>query len=228
MSGPAASGTELRDRFGPPRDQGSRPTCLAFAASDLHAALRFGWEPLSCETLFFHAQRRAGRTPNEGATLSFVLEAVAQDGQPVEAGWPYRSTTPTPSDWTPPAFDGPIFLRRGETTPASWPRIVESLDQGRPALILTTLSASFFTPDADGVVRAPAAERPDPALRHALVAVGHGVIDHQPALLVRNSWGAGWGRDGNAWLPADYLAARLFAMALFDEDDHVPARSLAA
>ena len=47
--------------FGTARDQGDRPTCLAFAASDAHAALRAGWEPLSCEYAFYQAQRRSLR-----------------------------------------------------------------------------------------------------------------------------------------------------------------------
>jgi hypothetical protein len=79
---------DLRHLFGPVRDQGQRPTCLAFAASDTHAALRGAWEPLSCEYIFFHAQRRAGRTAKDGATLPSMLEALRQDGQPHEAGWP--------------------------------------------------------------------------------------------------------------------------------------------
>ena len=43
---------DLRGEFGPVRDQGSRPTCLAFAASDSHAGVRAGWRPLSCEFAF--------------------------------------------------------------------------------------------------------------------------------------------------------------------------------
>jgi hypothetical protein len=79
---------DLRHLFGPVRDQGQRPTCLAFAASDTHAALRGAWEPLSCEYAFFHAQQRAGRSPHEGATLAPMLEALRHDGQPQETGWP--------------------------------------------------------------------------------------------------------------------------------------------
>ena len=52
---------DLRKHFGDARDQGPRPTCLSFAASDAHAALRTGWTPLSCEFAFYQAQRRAGR-----------------------------------------------------------------------------------------------------------------------------------------------------------------------
>lgn len=55
---------DLRASFGPARNQGARPTCLAFAASDTHAAVREGWVPLSCEYAFYQAQRRAGRPPS--------------------------------------------------------------------------------------------------------------------------------------------------------------------
>lgn len=64
-----AIAVDLRGHFGPVRDQGDRPTCLAFAASDSHAGLRPGWAPLSCEFAFYHAQRRAGRSPAQGAVL---------------------------------------------------------------------------------------------------------------------------------------------------------------
>src|ERR1700724_2612499 len=92
---------DLRSRFGSARDQDQRPTCLAFAASDAHAALRSPWAPLSAEYAFYHAQRRAARTPHVGATLPAMLDAVREDGQPVEAGWPYLVTVPT--DWKPAA-----------------------------------------------------------------------------------------------------------------------------
>jgi hypothetical protein len=84
---------DLRTLFGPARNQGPRPTCLAFAASDAHAALRSGWAPLSCEYAFYHAQRRAARVPNQGALLSSMLDALRQDGQPEESGWPYLAAT---------------------------------------------------------------------------------------------------------------------------------------
>ena len=50
---------DLRSLFGPVGDQGPRPTCLAFAASDAHAALRSGWVPLSREYAFYQVAARA-------------------------------------------------------------------------------------------------------------------------------------------------------------------------
>ena len=93
---------DLLHRFGPVRDQGRRPTCLAFAASDSHAGVRSGWEPLSCEFAFYNAQRRAGRSPAQGALLSAMLDTLRIDGQPVEAGWPYLdSDSVHPTTWRP-------------------------------------------------------------------------------------------------------------------------------
>lgn len=91
---------DLRAMFGPARDQGERPTCLAFAASDAHAALRQPWSPLSCEFAFYHAQRRAGRPPSSGASLRFMLTALKDDGQPAEGDWPYLDALPSKLDVT--------------------------------------------------------------------------------------------------------------------------------
>ena len=71
---------DLRSKFGQARNQGLRPTCLAFAASDAHAGMRVGWTPLSCEYAFYQAQRRAGRPPSKGALLSSMLDALREDG----------------------------------------------------------------------------------------------------------------------------------------------------
>ena len=71
-----AAAVDLRSLFGPVGDQGPRPTCLAFAASDVHAALRSGWVPLSREYAFYQAQRRAVRPPSRGALLSSMLDAA--------------------------------------------------------------------------------------------------------------------------------------------------------
>jgi hypothetical protein len=104
--------TDLRCLFGPVRDQGARPTCLAFAASDTHAGLRDGWCPLSCEFAFYHAQRRAGRLPTTGSVLSAMLDALRLDGQPREEGWPYLHATPeNRSLWRPPHEVGPLYGR---------------------------------------------------------------------------------------------------------------------
>ncbi len=198
--------TDHRQLFGPMRDQGQRPTCLAFATSDLHAALRGPWAALSCEYLFYHAQRRANRKPNEGVLLSSVLDAVRHDGQPHETGWPYLPTLPADlSQWVPPSGVTPLFRRAGETGKYTVDAIVQELDHGRPLIVLLRLS-----------------------WRHAVIAVGHGEAKGQRAVIIRNSWGDGWGAGGCGYLTEKYLVPRVFQLATLKEDLSVSPHSAAA
>lgn len=220
---------DLRPLFGPARDQGARPTCLAFAASDTHAGLRDGWAPLSCEFAFYAAQKRAGRPPTSGALLSTMLDALRLDGQPDEKGWPYLAAVPADHRlWTPPATVGPLYGRNGQRDGTDLSSILAALDRDTPVLMLTMLSRSFFQPRGDGVVDPANDELPEPAQRHAVVAVGHGTVDGTPAILIRNSWGPGWGLEGHAWLTERFLAPRLFATANLTEEVDVSSHTVAA
>jgi hypothetical protein len=222
---------DLRSEFGPARNQGSRPTCMAFAASDAHAGLRGGWAPLSCEYAFYQAQRRAGRPPNKGALLSSMLDALREEGQPEESSWPYLSATPTDSaSWIPPATVGKLFGRAGEKCPTSLDQIIDELNQGRPVIILLMLSRAFYNynPATQGVIHPAAGEAPEPARRHAVTAVGHGKVSADRAILIRNSWGERWGVGGYGWLTEPFLGPRIFAAAKLTEDVDVPAHPAAA
>jgi Papain family cysteine protease len=214
--------TDLRPMFGPPRDQQERPTCLAFAASDAHAGLRPDWLPLSCEFAFYHAQRRSNRSPVQGATLGSMLETLRLDGQPAEADWPYLSSLPPDhTNWLPPASINQVFRRGGAAIADVLMTVVGKLHQQEPVILLTTLSSSFFAPTIEGIVDPAQGEAPDPALRHAVVAVGHGTFNGSTAILVRNSWGQEWGINGHAWLTESFLTPRLFAAACLLEEINV-------
>src|SRR2546426_921346 len=103
---------DLRGIFGPVRDQDPRPTCLAFAASDAHAAARAGWDPLSTEWSYYHALKRDGGHPDDGVTLHGMLATIKSDGQPVEAEWPYIKAPITDVKfWKPPAPAKQLFYR---------------------------------------------------------------------------------------------------------------------
>ena len=211
---------DLRPLFGPIRDQGARPTCLAFAASDCHAGRRNGWHPLSCEYAFYHAQRRAGQPPDRGAKLSAMLEMLREDGQPEEGSWPYLDTTPAdPATWSPPGSVGLLFGRDAITIPATVDQLVTVLDQGLPIILLLKLCKAFFganhnTLVIDAEISAISATPP----RHAIVVVGYGSLNNNRVLLIRNSWGGGWGHGGYAWLTEAYLSPRIFAAAVLTED----------
>lgn len=220
---------DVRHLFGPVRDQGPRPTCLAFAASDTHAGARPGWDPLSCEFAFYQAQQRGKRPPSTGATLGHMLDTLRLDGQPHEAGWPYLGVTPADSaSWSPPTSLGPMFARQGHEGPASFAAARSHLVNGTPVMLLMMLSASFFSPAPGGVVTPASGEAPLVAVRHAVIGVACGQADGDEAILVRNSWGAGWGVDGHAWLTERFVAPRLFALATLGGDLVAPLYSKAA
>jgi hypothetical protein len=220
---------DMRASFGATRDQGARPTCLAFAASDAHAALREGWAPLSCEYAFYKAQQRAGRMPTTGALLSSMLETLRKDGQPEESGWPYLSAIPADAaSWAPPRNIGRLFGRNGASAVHSINRIIQELDRGRPVIVLTMLSRAFYQRNPQGVIDPAPGEQPEPDRRHAVLAVGHGMVDGQRAVLVRNSWGQSWGDAGYGWLTERFLDPRIFAAATLLEEVDVPADPIAA
>lgn len=208
---------DLRHMFGAVRDQGARPTCMAFAASDAHAAARPGWTELSCEYAYYHAVKRDGGKPDDGSTLSGMMAAIEKDGQPVETDWSYLAKVPSDlNQWRPPAKPDQVFKRAAERGRGAVPKLVDSLDNGTPVIVTMCLSDAFYLPDTDGVVDVN--EPPDPHRRHAVVAVGHGMNGSKRLILIRNSWGPAWGMDGHAWLSEMYLAPRLSGIAEMRED----------
>jgi C1A family cysteine protease len=196
---------DLRSSFGNIRDQGARPTCVAFAVSDAHASARGVSELLSVEHLYFHAVvRTSGGHPNEGVSLTKTLEALRLDGQSVETGWPYLDALPADlTSWVAPSTAVPVFKRDRATRVAS---ILAALDAGQPVVVTFMVSMAFCMAPA-GIVH-PVTSDTDIDW-HAVVAVGHGRIGTKPFILVRNSWGESWGDGGYGWVDLEYLSPRM-------------------
>ncbi len=185
---------------------------MAFAASDAHAGVRPGWDPLSVEWAYYHALRRAGVQPHQGVSLPTMLATLEGDGQPEEAVWPYIPEEFTDlTRWYPPVTSSPCYRRRSTQVPATLPVVVRELDQDRPVLLVMSVSMAFFQPGPGGVVASPEPIMPNRV--HAVVAVGYGASSAERFVLVRNSWGEAWGDAGHGWLSVNYLEPRLLAAA---------------
>lgn len=209
---------DLRPQLGPARNQGSRPTCIAFAFSDGHAAARGEQEPLSAEHLYYHAvQHTPGRDPHDGVAMPTCIAALGEDGQSAEVGWPYSDLLTDVASWIPPVSATPVFRRASETASASLTNLVDEIDAERPMVVALLLGERFYSPAEDGrVVPGPGDADTD---YHAVLAVGHGRDGSEPFILVRNSWGREWGVEGHAWLSAAYLRPRLYGLASFPSQE---------
>ena len=204
--------TDLRPLLGPARNQGQRPTCLAFAATSAHEASRNPVCYLSTEHLVFHGVQRSHRNPRRGLNQVAVAQALEYDGQPDEAAWPYSTQMPEARTWTPPTTPDTLHRARLTFSPRNVGEVRDVVQQGAPVVLLVSATNAMYVPDAEGVVR----PGPSDAMttRHALLAVGSGHADDGRYLLVRNSWGLDWGNQGHGWLPEPYVAAHLYDTGL--------------
>ena len=204
---------DLRTKFGAIRDQGSRPTCVAFATSDAHAAARGPFQLLSVEHLYFHAiQRSSGSSPADGVSLLAILEALDLDGQCVENGWPYQDPFPNDiSTWRPPATARPVFRHQSTEGSGSLMAVFAKLDAGQPVVVVFRMSERYFTPVNGFIV--PDSSDVDVGY-HAVIVVGYGQDRNKRFVLIRNSWGHGWGTGGYAWVPADNFEPRIVGYAV--------------
>lgn len=214
--------SDVRARFGTARDQGERPTCLVFAASDVHASLRQPWVPLSCEYLFFHAQRRAKRSMHDAATVGGVHDALQLDGQPREERWPYSLVAPRSAvDWKPPSDVGPLLKCVGTRGRAAVDALVAKLRSGEPCVVLLQICEAFFEATPKAPIRLRVPNPSTVSARHAVVAVALAKVNGDECVLVRNSWGEGWCDRGHAWVSATYLEQRVFGLGTFKETTDV-------
>lgn len=206
--------TDLRSKFGPARNQGQRPTCMAFTASDGHA-YEHRCPELSAEYLFFKGvDRTSKKDRTAGIPLRIASAVLEHDGQPEESRWPYIADLQPSDSWEPPADLEPIYRRSSTNLGNDLDLVWAAVEREKTAMLVMDISGSFYMPKAPiAVVKAVAAETR--VATHAVLAVGTGTIEQDQYFLIRNSWGEKWGDAGYAWLHRGYIEERLIEVGLF-------------
>lgn len=194
----------LLDGYGSPaRPQGKRPTCLAFALSDLNRPK--SPSDLSPEFLYRAAAILSpGWAPGSGVTFDAMREA-SRNGQPVETAFPYCLEEPSL-----PIPDLPSGLQHYgqllQCVSADPTDIACLIAAGQPIGLGLRVTPEFFKPQENKV---HFSERVVSGVLHAVVAigVGHEAGNSAPWFYVRNSWGPQWGANGHAWISGTYISA---------------------
>lgn len=216
---------DLRAWCSPVEDQESIGSCTAHAGVGLieYFQRRAFGEYLDASRLFLYKVTRnlMQQSGDTGAFLRTTMGAMRMFGVPPEDYYPYVVAD---YDLEPPAFCY-AFAQNFQSidyyrldAPGTSPqklldRIKTHLAAGLPSMFGFTVFDSISEAGDTGRIPVPTS-RSKMTGGHAVVAVGY---DDQMeasgakggALLIRNSWGAGWGEDGYGWLPYEYVTLHL-------------------
>lgn len=186
------------------RDQGRRETCIAFAVTCAHEHARHDAVALSEDALYW-ACKMADGDWNGGTTFSSAEQAVLATGQSVATVWPYNLSHPEGTPLVPPVGVVPDTTWRRAALTAVDPTetgVCAALADGQVVILGVELTPQWHFVDASGIFQ-PLIGGEQIIGLHAVAAVGYDRTSG--ALRVRNSWGAGWARDGCAVIPFAYF-----------------------
>lgn len=176
------------------RDQGNRPTCLSFAASDAHRVARTHAQDFSPESLHQLSAQRLGVPVNNGLPPDVVLAVLSTDGQTEEVSWPYNGTP----------VGAPQYFKKTSTFASfSADGVLKNLTQGVGTVLGLAIGNEFFSANATDILAKRSSE---PQARHAVVVVGSRLVGEQQQFRLRNSWGPNWADGGYVWAATSYLA----------------------
>jgi C1A family cysteine protease len=219
---------DLRQWCSPVEDQGMLGSCTAHAGAGIieyYERKSFG-KHIDASRLFLYKVTRnlMKMKGDSGAYLRTTIGAMVLFGVPPEDYWPYTDDEKK-FDKEPPAFCY-AFAQNYQTIkyyrhdPPEIPadtildRVKTYLASGHPAMFGFTVYNSIEQADKTGKIPFPSSKEKIEG-GHAIAAVGYddnmkiknkyGQKETKGALLIRNSWGKGWGEEGYGWLPYEYV-----------------------
>jgi len=180
-------GVDWTDTLGPPKNQGGCGSCWAFAAVGAAESAYYRRTkqkiPGSEQAVLDCSDGLNGGC--HGGSQNSALKWLARNGVNSQVDYPYRSNKgPCQKKKYAYTLKG---LEGASSSEASW---FGQIKKGAMAVIIQAAGPFFHY--RSGVLNY-ACTRPN----HAVVAVGYGFDDKkQRYIIVRNSWGAGWGEHG--------------------------------
>jgi len=224
---PLKATQDLRAWCPPIENQGSLGSCTAnagVALIEFFERKAFG-NHIDASRLFLYKATRnlLGWTGDTGAYLRTTMAAMALFGAPPERYWPYDISK---YEIEPPAFcyafgqnfQSLTYYRLdppGTTKATLLARIKLLIASKMPPMFGFTVYNSISQAGSSGKIPYPA-PGDTVAGGHAVVAIGFddgmkikntkpGSPEYTGAILIRNSWGTGWGDSGYGWLPYEYV-----------------------
>lgn len=201
---------DLRPKCPPVYDQGQLGSCTANAIAaavefDLMKEKKNVFIP-SRLFIYYNERVMEGTVDSDsGAQIRDGVKSVASKGDCPEKSWPYDINKFTEK---PPQS---CFKEAIKHKAVQYQRVVRDLNQmkgclasGYPFVFGFSVYQSFESQQVAKTGHAPMPSRGEKAVGgHAVVAVGYD--DSQNWVIVRNSWGTGWGMKGYFTLPYSYL-----------------------
>lgn len=195
----------------PVYDQGELGSCTSNAIGAAHQFEQMkqaSRKPFAPSRLFiYYNERSMEGTVNEdaGAMIRDGIKSVVKQGVCKETDWPYvvrRFTKKPPAACYAEALNHQVV---------SYRRVVQSLNQmkgclasGYPFVFGFSVYESLETASVARTGQVPMPRTDEGMLGgHAIMAVGYN--DAEQRFLVRNSWGAKWGKKGYGSIPYAYL-----------------------
>jgi C1A family cysteine protease len=228
----APASVDLREWASAVEDQGSLGSCTAQAGAgviEYYERKAFGRHIDASRLFLYKVTRNLMKMKGDtGAYLRLTMGAMVLFGVPPEPYWPYTDNEQE-FDKEPPAFCyafaqnyKTIKYYRHDPPSAARPQVLERLKThlaaGHPAMFGFTVYSSIEQAAATGRIPYPSAREKIEG-GHAVVAIGYddkmaiqnkaGGAQAKGALLIRNSWGTGWGEQGYGWLPYQYILGGL-------------------
>ncbi|HVP91614.1 MAG TPA: C1 family peptidase [Terriglobales bacterium] len=227
----APAAVDLREWASAVEDQGALGSCTAHAGAgviEYYERKSFGRHIETARLFLYKVTRNLMKMKGDtGGYLRLTMGAMVLFGVPPEEYWPYTDDEQG-FDKEPPAFcyafaqnyKTILYFRHDpprSARPAVLARLKTYLAAGHPAMFGFTVYSSVEQAAATGRIPFPSAREKIEG-GHAVVAMGYDDKmairnraggETKGALLIRNSWGAGWGEKGYGWLPYDYLLGGL-------------------